>query len=321
MAGYIKRIRTDQGEMQIDYNALANLPTIDATLKKSGQPADAKAVGDALSALSDSVDDVVQSMTATQLGLGNVDNTSDADKPVSTAQAAAIKAVQDDVDGHIANRNNPHGTTLQQLGLTATAAELNYMDGVTSAVQTQLNSKFDTSKVVNNLATTNSGFALDARQGKALNDMIVSGQCNITTGGTVTGSESNFQQYDCGGDTLNDLTDHFRSLTINFMKITGTKLAYMYGTFSFANPGQTVIKVWNSTKDIFPEGFKPAQAVEWEARQYHNAAHLSYNSSDGGATFIIVPAGHYYSFPSLHISAGGNIGNRTVKFFIPYFTT
>ena len=28
MSQYIKKIRTDQGDLQIDYNALANLPTI-----------------------------------------------------------------------------------------------------------------------------------------------------------------------------------------------------------------------------------------------------------------------------------------------------
>lgn len=37
-------------------------------------------------------------VTKQQVGLGSVDNTSDADKPVSTAQAAAIQRVQDDVD-------------------------------------------------------------------------------------------------------------------------------------------------------------------------------------------------------------------------------
>jgi hypothetical protein len=32
-------------------------------------------------------------------------------------------------------------TTLSDLGITATAAELNYVDGVTSAIQTQLDAK------------------------------------------------------------------------------------------------------------------------------------------------------------------------------------
>ena len=51
------------------------------------------------------------------VGLGNVNNTSDANKPVSTAQAAAIKVVQDDVNAHEANKSNPHGVTKSQVGL------------------------------------------------------------------------------------------------------------------------------------------------------------------------------------------------------------
>jgi len=51
------------------------------------------------------------------VGLGNVNNTSDANKPVSTAQAAAIKVVQDDVNAHEANKSNPHGVTKAQVGL------------------------------------------------------------------------------------------------------------------------------------------------------------------------------------------------------------
>ena len=50
-------------------------------------------------------------------GLENVDNTSDADKPVSTAQAAAINAVQPDVDNHEARADNPHAVTAAQVGL------------------------------------------------------------------------------------------------------------------------------------------------------------------------------------------------------------
>lgn len=39
----------------------------------------------------------INSLTKNDVGLGNVDNTSDTNKPVSTAQAAAIKVVQDDL--------------------------------------------------------------------------------------------------------------------------------------------------------------------------------------------------------------------------------
>ena len=46
MAQYVTKIRTEQGDKQIDYNALANLPTTDTTLAVSGKAADAKTVGD-----------------------------------------------------------------------------------------------------------------------------------------------------------------------------------------------------------------------------------------------------------------------------------
>lgn len=50
-------------------------------------------------------------------------------------------AVQVALDTHISNKSNPHGVTLSQLGVSASATELNYVDGVTSNIQTQLNAK------------------------------------------------------------------------------------------------------------------------------------------------------------------------------------
>lgn len=66
-------------------------------------------------------------VTKTQVGLGNVNNTSDADKPVSTAQAAAIAdakaagtAAQTSINSHAGRKNNPHTVTRAQLGLATT---------------------------------------------------------------------------------------------------------------------------------------------------------------------------------------------------------
>jgi hypothetical protein len=58
-------------------------------------------------------------VTKAQVGLSSVDNTSDASKPVSTAQAAAIGAKADagTVSSHISNTSNPHATTKAQIGL------------------------------------------------------------------------------------------------------------------------------------------------------------------------------------------------------------
>lgn len=66
-------------------------------------------------------------VTKSQVGLGNASNTSDADKPVSTAQATAIAdaksagtAAQTAINNHAGLRNNPHVVTRAQLGLATT---------------------------------------------------------------------------------------------------------------------------------------------------------------------------------------------------------
>ena len=66
-------------------------------------------------------------VTKSQVGLGNASNTSDANKPVSTAQAAAIAdakaagtAAQTSINNHAGRRDNPHTVTRAQLGLATT---------------------------------------------------------------------------------------------------------------------------------------------------------------------------------------------------------
>lgn len=71
-------------------------------------------------------------VTKTQVGLGNVDNTSDMDKPVSAAQATAIKTAKTEaidaarfaqtcVNDHMASKTNPHGVTAAQVGAVTEA--------------------------------------------------------------------------------------------------------------------------------------------------------------------------------------------------------
>lgn len=66
-------------------------------------------------------------VTKFQVGLGNASNTSDANKPVSTAQAAAIAdakaagtAAQTSINNHAGRKDNPHTVTRAQLGLATT---------------------------------------------------------------------------------------------------------------------------------------------------------------------------------------------------------
>lgn len=70
-------------------------------------------------------------------------------------------------------------TTLSDLGITATATELNYTDGVTSNIQTQLNGKeaadatiLKQANVVDDVATISTIYPLSAKQGKLLSDRI-----------------------------------------------------------------------------------------------------------------------------------------------------
>ena len=66
-------------------------------------------------------------VTKAQVGLGNANNTSDANKPVSTAQASAIAdakaagtAAQTSISNHAGRKDNPHSVTRTQLGLATT---------------------------------------------------------------------------------------------------------------------------------------------------------------------------------------------------------
>lgn len=92
---------------------------------------------------------------------------SDHKHPTDTSRAA-----QSSLDSHTSNKSNPHGVTLAQLGLTATASEinvldgitatvteLNYVDGVTSNIQTQLNGKAASGHTHNYAGSSSAGGA------------------------------------------------------------------------------------------------------------------------------------------------------------------
>lgn len=125
-------------------------------------------------------------ITATNIGLGNVDNTSDKDKPISTATQTALNGKQATVTGAATTITGSNLTASRALVSNAngkvavsdvTSTELGYLDGVTSAIQTQLNGKVPTSRTVN---------------GKALNANITLGASDVgalsTAGGTLTGN-------------------------------------------------------------------------------------------------------------------------------------
>ncbi len=80
-------------------------------------------------------------LVKSDVGLGNADNTSDANKPVSTAQAAAIAVVQADINSHESNTSNPHSVTKSQVGLANADNTSDANKPISSATQTALDGK------------------------------------------------------------------------------------------------------------------------------------------------------------------------------------
>lgn len=87
------------------------------------------------------------SLSKSDVGLGNVDNTSDANKPISNATQTALNAKQDTITGAATTITGSNLTASRALvsdssGKVAvsdiTATELGYLDGVTSNIQTQI---------------------------------------------------------------------------------------------------------------------------------------------------------------------------------------
>lgn len=80
----------------------------------------------------------VSGITKSMVGLGNVDNTSDASKPISTATQSALDLKAPLADPTFSGTVTLPSTT--SIG-NVSATELGYVDGVTSSIQTQLNAK------------------------------------------------------------------------------------------------------------------------------------------------------------------------------------
>jgi hypothetical protein len=91
-----------------------------------------------------------QTLDKAAVGLSNVDNTSDANKPISTATQTALDGKQATITGAATTIDTEDLTASRALvsdgsGKVAvsdvTSTELGYLDGVTSAVQTQVDAK------------------------------------------------------------------------------------------------------------------------------------------------------------------------------------
>jgi hypothetical protein len=96
-------------------------------------------------------------VTKAQVGLGNVDNTSDANKPLSGAQSAALGAKADAtvLAAHIGNSSNPHAVTKAQVGLGSVDNVSDANKPVSTAQAAAIGLKADTSTLAAHTGNVN----------------------------------------------------------------------------------------------------------------------------------------------------------------------
>lgn len=83
-------------------------------------------------------------VTKAQIGLSNVDNTSDMNKPISTATQTALNAITDDLSSHVSDVENPHNVTKAQVGL----GNVNNTSDIDKPVSTAQQAAIDAAKKV-----------------------------------------------------------------------------------------------------------------------------------------------------------------------------
>lgn len=159
--------------------------------------------------------------TKAQIGLSNVDNTSDADKPISTAAQSKFSELQADINtratdsalhAHINNTDNPHDVTKADVGLANVDAP---DDGyVQIGYGADVNNKTYNGVVIGKNACTNSGIAIGDNAEADLNlpsyaiaignNAKATGPDSIQLGNGTNSNSTTFQVYsyqllDAGG--------------------------------------------------------------------------------------------------------------------------
>lgn len=142
------------------------------------------------------------SVTAAQVGLGNVDNTADADKPISTATQTALDDKADDADltSHTSDTSNPHSVTATQIGLGSVDNTADADKPVSTATQAGLDGKQDILTVSDTApASPDTGdLWLDSTQAKLYtyyNDGDSSQWVSVNSGVSTPSSKTGWMDY------------------------------------------------------------------------------------------------------------------------------
>lgn len=223
---------------------------------------------------------------------------------VGTDSSGSANTVQTNLNTHTSNKNNPHGVTLAQLGVNATAAELNYVDGVTSAIQTQLNGKAPSS---HNHAASN----------------ITSGTLPVVRGGTGVTSLDALKTSLGISASMADMSKHtwrrrLRSRVFTessgtniYQKDVGVTIYYAdsvitdYYGYQLVNPKEYVVTSYDSTLPSLLVGKYMAMYTNTNMNMY-----IKVTSVSGMKNYARI-SGTYYSIAST--TTGGLACSETIS--------
>ena len=102
----------------------------------------------------------------TALSINNVDNTSDANKPISTATQTALdaKASAASLTSHTTDTSNPHSVTAAQVGLGSVDNTSDASKPISTATQTALDDKASSSSLTSHTSDTSNPHSVTAAQ-------------------------------------------------------------------------------------------------------------------------------------------------------------
>lgn len=218
-------------------------------------------------------------LTKADVGLGNVDNTSDANKPISTATQTALNGKQATITGGAttitssnlaANRALVSDANGKVAVSEVTGTELGYLDGVTSNIQTQLDSKLSAAPVTSVNSKTGA-VVLSASDVGALS----------TTGGNMTGNiyfvNDTGTNYGFAGIANNFL---FMGYSARNGVMFKSNAVHFNGTADFTN---TTLQGINAA-DVNAVGLEGDQTIDG-SKTFTGEAKFDLGFTAGGSTF------------------------------------
>lgn len=94
---------------------------------------------------------------------------------------AKLGMIDAELSSHPSNKNNPHEVSLSQLGVNASAEELNFVDGVTSKIQDQIDALSDEISNIDTPATNTETWTFVCEDGSASTKEVRIGYMNTET--------------------------------------------------------------------------------------------------------------------------------------------